>query len=88
MEFTNRAEGALYVYTAVRKQVAAEMPGMFFGAGTIKTVKDAIAFSQADADFFVAPNMNESVGSFANAQSLLWIPGCMTPSEITPCTRI
>jgi 2-dehydro-3-deoxyphosphogluconate aldolase/(4S)-4-hydroxy-2-oxoglutarate aldolase len=82
MEFTNRAEGALEVYTEVRKQVAAEMPDMLFGAGTIKTVKDAIAFVQADADFFVAPNLNEGVGGVANDQNMLWIPGCMTPSEI------
>jgi 2-dehydro-3-deoxyphosphogluconate aldolase/(4S)-4-hydroxy-2-oxoglutarate aldolase len=82
MEFTNRAEGALEVYTEVRKQVAAEMPDLFFGAGTIKTVKEAVAFFHADADFFVAPNLDEGVGSVANNQSMLWIPGCMTPSEI------
>ncbi|HXL58264.1 MAG TPA: hypothetical protein VN958_18510 [Chitinophagaceae bacterium] len=82
MEFTNRAEGALEVYKEVRKQVGAEMPDMFFGAGTIKTLKQAVAFEHADADFFVAPNLNEGVGSLANDQNMLWIPGCMTPSEI------
>jgi len=82
MEFTNRAEGALEVYKQVRKQVAAEMPDMFFGAGTIKTVKDAVAFENAGADFFVAPNLLEGVGQLANRQNKLWIPGCMTPSEI------
>jgi 2-dehydro-3-deoxyphosphogluconate aldolase/(4S)-4-hydroxy-2-oxoglutarate aldolase len=82
MEFTNRAEGALEVYAELRKQVATQMPDLLFGAGTIKMVKDAIAFEQADADFFVAPNLNEGVGSFANDRDMLWIPGCMTPSEI------
>ena len=82
MEFTNRAEGALEVYTEIRKAVAAEMADMLFGAGTIKTVKDAVSFFHADADFFVARNLNEGVGSVANNQSMLWIPGCMTPSEI------
>jgi len=82
MEFTNRAEGALEVYAEIRKAVAAEMADMLFGAGTIKTVKDAVSFFHADADFFVAPNLNEGVGSVANNQSMLWIPGCMTPSEI------
>jgi 2-dehydro-3-deoxyphosphogluconate aldolase/(4S)-4-hydroxy-2-oxoglutarate aldolase len=82
MEFTNRAEGALEVYTEIRKAVAAEMADMLFGAGTIKTVKDAVSFFHADADFFVAPNLNEGVGSVANNQNMLWIPGCMTPSEI------
>jgi 2-dehydro-3-deoxyphosphogluconate aldolase / (4S)-4-hydroxy-2-oxoglutarate aldolase len=82
MEFTNRVEGALKVYTEVRKQVEKEMPDMFFGAGTIKTVKEAVAFFHADADFFVAPNLDEGVGGVANNQNMLWIPGCMTPSEI------
>jgi 2-dehydro-3-deoxyphosphogluconate aldolase/(4S)-4-hydroxy-2-oxoglutarate aldolase len=82
MEFTNRAEGALEVYTEVRKQVASEMPDMFFVEVTIKTVKDAVAFSNADSDFFVAPNLLEGVGQLANGQNKLWIPGCMTPSEI------
>jgi len=82
MEFTNRAEGALEVYKEVRKAAATEMPDILFGAGTIKTVKDAIAFEQAGADFFVAPNLNEGVGSFAKDRNMLWIPGCMTPSEI------
>lgn len=87
MEFTNRAEGALDVYKDVRKAVASEMPDMYFGAGTIKTVKDAVAFVHADADFFVAPNLNEGVGSVANNQHMLWIPGCMTPSEIDIAQR-
>ncbi|HEY6976208.1 MAG TPA: bifunctional 4-hydroxy-2-oxoglutarate aldolase/2-dehydro-3-deoxy-phosphogluconate aldolase [Chitinophagaceae bacterium] len=82
MEFTNRAEGALEVYTEIRKAVAAEMADMLFGAGTIRTVKDAVTFFNADADFFVAPNLNEGVGSVAHNQNMLWIPGCMTPSEI------
>jgi 2-dehydro-3-deoxyphosphogluconate aldolase/(4S)-4-hydroxy-2-oxoglutarate aldolase len=82
MEFTNRAEGALEVYKEVRKQVADEMPAMYFGAGTIKTVKDAVAFANANADFFVAPNLLEGVGQLALGQNKLWIPGCMTPSEI------
>ena len=82
MEFTNRAEGALEVYREVRKKVGSEMPDMFFGAGTIKTVKDAVAFENAGADFFVAPNLLEGVGQLAIGQNKLWIPGCMTPSEI------
>jgi 2-dehydro-3-deoxyphosphogluconate aldolase/(4S)-4-hydroxy-2-oxoglutarate aldolase len=82
MEFTNRAEGALEVYKEVRKQVADEMPDMYFGAGTIKTVKEAVAFANANADFLVAPNLLEGVGQLANGQNKLWIPGCMTPSEI------
>lgn len=82
MEFTNRAPGALEVYTALKQRVQAEMPDMILGAGTLKTLKDAIAYVHAGADFFVAPNMHEGVASVARNNGLLWIPGCMTPTEI------
>ena len=63
MEFTNRAEGALEVYKEVRKAVTTEMPDMLFGAGTIKTVKDAIAFEQAGASltFFAEEQTNRNM---------------------------
>lgn len=82
MEFTNRAPGALEVYTALKQRVQAEMPDMILGAGTLKTLKDAIAYVHAGADFFVAPNTHEGVASVARNNGLLWIPGCMTPTEI------
>ena len=82
MEVTNRAPGALAVYTGLKKRVRAAMPDMILGAGTLKTLKDAIAFVHAGADFFVAPNTNEDVASVAQNNNLLWIPGCMTPTEI------
>ena len=82
MEFTNRAPGALEVYTALKQRVQADMPDMILGAGTLKTLKDAIAYVHAGADFFVAPNTHEGVASVARNNGLLWIPGCMTPTEI------
>lgn len=82
MEVTNRAVGALEVYTELKKRVSKELPDMILGAGTLKTLKDAIAFQKAGADFFVAPNLDEGVASIARNNHLLWIPGCMTPTEI------
>lgn len=82
MEVTNRAVGALEVYTALKQSVSAEMPDMVLGAGTLKTSQDAIAFQKAGADFFVAPNLSVDVAAIAAENNLLWIPGCMTPSEI------
>jgi len=82
MEFTNRAPGALDVYKKIKANTEKEMPDMILGAGTIKTLKEAIAFVHAGTDFFVAPNLNEGVSSVAANNNMLWIPGCMTPSEI------
>lgn len=82
MEVTNRAVGALEVYTALKQRINAELPDMILGAGTLKTSQDAITFQKAGADFFVAPNLNLDVAAVAGENDLLWIPGCMTPSEI------
>ena len=82
MEVTNRAVGALQVYSALKQRVAEEMPEMILGAGTLKTMQDAIDFQKAGADFFVAPNLSAAVASVAADNSMLWIPGCMTPTEI------
>ena len=82
IEYTNRGKEALDNFRSVKKAVNKEMPGLFFGIGTIKNVSDAEAFIDAGADFIVAPIVNPEVGKVASKHKLLWIPGCMTPSEI------
>ncbi|HVV55832.1 MAG TPA: hypothetical protein VHC47_10925 [Mucilaginibacter sp.] len=82
MEYTNRAVEAYDNFKAIKPVVDAEMPGLYFGAGTIKTRDDAMRYTEAGADFLVAPNMNPEVGTIANNLDGLWIPGCMTPTEI------
>ena len=58
------------------------MPDFYFGAGTIKTKADAIRYTEAGADLIVAPTINPEVGKVVNDLGGLWIPGCMTPTEI------
>jgi 2-dehydro-3-deoxyphosphogluconate aldolase/(4S)-4-hydroxy-2-oxoglutarate aldolase len=82
VEYTNRGVAALENFTAIRKTLAAEAPDLYLGIGTIKTVKEAEAFVQAGADFIVAPIVNPEVAAVAENAGLLWIPGCMTPTEI------
>ena len=82
VEYTNRGDNALDNFTAMRKVVDDEMPGMHLGAGTIKTDADAELFITAGADFIVCPVLNIDVGMTVHKAGLLWIPGCMTPTEI------
>src|SRR3954471_19333318 len=81
VEYTNRGEAALENFKALRKAVDKYMPGMELGIGTIKSKKQAKKFVDAGADFLVAPSVNEEVGKVAEDEGLLWIPGCMTPTE-------
>ncbi len=81
-EYTNRGPEALENFKLMRKLVDEEMPDLELGIGTIKSVKEAQDFLAAGADFLVSPIVNPSVGQMALEADLLWIPGCMTPTEI------
>jgi 2-dehydro-3-deoxyphosphogluconate aldolase / (4S)-4-hydroxy-2-oxoglutarate aldolase len=82
MEYTNRAKEAFENFKILKAAVDKEMPGFYFGAGTIKTKADAIRYTDAGADLIVAPTINPEVGDIVNRLGGLWIPGCMTPTEI------
>lgn len=82
-EFTNRGEEALDVFKALIAARDSDMPGLYLGIGTIKNIGQAQAFIDAGADFIVAPTINTQVGELTHQAGLLWVPGCMTPTEIT-----
>jgi len=81
-EYTNRGPAALENFKQLVALKNNSMPDLQLGIGTIKSPEDATAFIAAGADFLVAPVINPAVGQIANAAGLLWIPGCMTPTEI------
>jgi 2-dehydro-3-deoxyphosphogluconate aldolase/(4S)-4-hydroxy-2-oxoglutarate aldolase len=82
VEYTNRGEQALDNFIALKKIVNEEMPDLLLGAGTIKTTVDAQLFITAGADFIVCPVVNADVATIVHKAGLLWIPGCMTATEI------
>jgi 2-dehydro-3-deoxyphosphogluconate aldolase/(4S)-4-hydroxy-2-oxoglutarate aldolase len=82
VEYTNRGEAALKNFKEMRKVCDADMKDMYLGVGTIKNGEMAKAFIDAGADYIVCPGLVESVAEVADTNNMLWIPGCMTPSEI------
>ncbi len=82
VEYTNRGENALDNFIYLRKKINENMPGLYLGIGTIKTVSDAEIFIAAGADFIVSPIVNTEMATVVHKAKLLWIPGCMTPTEI------
>ena len=81
-EYTNRGAAALANFKVLKKAQQDEMPDLYLGIGTIKTGAEAAAFISAGADFIVSPIVNPEVEKIASQHKLLWIPGCMTPTEI------
>ncbi|MFA6085856.1 bifunctional 4-hydroxy-2-oxoglutarate aldolase/2-dehydro-3-deoxy-phosphogluconate aldolase [Mucilaginibacter sp.] len=82
LEYTNRGKEALDNFRIISKVVKAEMPDMNLGIGTIKTEAQAEAFVAAGADFIVSPIIDAAVAKVADKYKMLYIPGCMTPTEI------
>ncbi|MEN0056397.1 MAG: bifunctional 4-hydroxy-2-oxoglutarate aldolase/2-dehydro-3-deoxy-phosphogluconate aldolase [Mucilaginibacter sp.] len=81
-EYTNRGPAALENFKVLKKAQQDEMHDLHLGIGTVKTAAEAAAYITAGADFIVAPVINPEVGAMAKQHGMLWIPGCMTPTEI------
>lgn len=82
LEYTNRGPAALENFKFLKKELSGEAPGLYLGIGTVKTAGEAEAFIKVGADFIVSPIINGEVATLAEKAGLLWIPGCMTPTEI------
>lgn len=82
VEYTNRGEAALQNFKEMRKVCDSELKGMYLGIGTIKNGEMAQTFIDAGTDYIICPGLIESVAAVADTNSMLWVPGCMTPTEI------
>ena len=82
IEYTNRGPQALSNFVAIKNLINKKFPDLLLGAGTIKDAQQAKLFIHAGADFLVSPAFDMDVYNVALANKILWIPGCMTPTEI------
>ena len=82
VEYTNRGEAALKNFKEMRRVCDGELRGMYLGVGTIKNAASALAFIEAGADYIISPGLVEDAIEVAKSNDILWVPGCMTPTEI------
>ena len=66
---------------AIRK-IAAEMPEVLLGAGTVLTTQQVDKAIAAGAKFIVSPGFNPTVVSYCIEKGIPITPGCSTPSDI------
>ena len=78
LEIPFRTAVAAEAVTLIRKA----FPEMNVGAGTLLTTDQLQEAINAGAQFGLSPGFNPTITSAANKQSLPFIPGVMTPSEI------
>jgi 2-dehydro-3-deoxyphosphogluconate aldolase/(4S)-4-hydroxy-2-oxoglutarate aldolase len=88
VEYTNRGEAALKNFREMKKVCDSELQGMYLGVGTIKNAEAAQAFIDAGADYIISPGLVEDAARVADKNDMLWVPGCMTPTEIIKAEQL
>ncbi len=78
VEVTFRTSGA----AEALRRIAAEVPDVLLGAGTVLTPDQAEAAREAGARFVVSPGFNPRVIDYCKVRELPVYPGVCTPTEI------
>ncbi|WP_234364405.1 bifunctional 4-hydroxy-2-oxoglutarate aldolase/2-dehydro-3-deoxy-phosphogluconate aldolase [Lunatibacter salilacus] len=82
VEYTNRGAAALENFKKMRDLRDKEMKDLYLGIGTIKNAVMAETYIAAGADYIICPGTIPEVAEAVDKHNMLWVPGCMTPSEI------
>lgn len=88
VEFTNRGDGAYDTFAGLARRVAAELPDVILGAGTIIDAPTAALFIAAGARFIVGQSYSEEVARLCNRRRIVYIPGCGTATEIAAAEEL
>ena len=70
------------------KAVSDSCPEMIVGAGTIVTLEQCRQAVAAGAKFIVSPGFDADVVKWCVEQSLVIVPGCVTPTEIMAAMKL
>ena len=82
MEFTNRGDFAIEIFTQLIKYSIAELPGMILGVGSVTDAASASQYMLYGANFIVTPVYREDIAMVCNRRKVLWSPGCGSLTEI------
>jgi 2-dehydro-3-deoxyphosphogluconate aldolase / (4S)-4-hydroxy-2-oxoglutarate aldolase len=82
VEYTNRGRQALKNLRSLAKESYTQFPDLILGLGTVVDLKTGEKAIQNGADFLVSPGYTRELSKFADNENILWIPGCMTPTEL------
>lgn len=82
IEFTNRGDRAVNVFTKLAQYRDSEKPEIILGVGSICDAPTAAMYISAGADFVVGPLLDEDVAKVCNSRKISYSPGCGTVTEI------
>lgn len=82
-EFVNRGDKAPENFSQLLSFQKENWPGLLLGIGTIKSAAMASAYVAMGAEFIVSPVVKAEIAEVTLEKNILWVPGCMTPTEIS-----
>jgi len=82
VEYTNRGSKSIDNFKALIETRDKQWADLILSVGTIKNIEAANQFINAGTDFIICPGIIADVAKTIQDAGLLWVPGCMTPSEI------
>jgi len=82
VEYTNRGSRSIDNFKAVIETRDKRWADLILSVGTIKNIEEANKFIDAGTDFIICPGTIQEVAKATQDAGLLWVPGCMTPTEI------
>lgn len=82
IEFTDRGDGALAVFTDLLAFLAEAHPQVILGVGSIEDAGIAGAYLAQGANFVVGPTFDEGVARTCHKRKVAYLPGCATATEV------
>ncbi|QBQ40128.1 bifunctional 4-hydroxy-2-oxoglutarate aldolase/2-dehydro-3-deoxy-phosphogluconate aldolase [Sphingobacterium psychroaquaticum] len=87
-EFVHRGEKAVENFEALLAYKKKHLIDLKLGIGTIKTPELAKTYVKLGAEFIVSPVIVPAIAKETLEKGILWIPGCMTPTEIAQAEAV
>ena len=88
LEFTNRGDRAVNVFTELVAWCEAELPEIIVGVGSIADAPTAALYIAAGANFVVGPLLNADIARLCNRRKVAYSPGCGSVSEISAAEEL
>ncbi len=82
VEFTNRGDRAINVFTHLEEYCAGERPEIVLGVGSIVDAPTAALYLAAGSNFVVGPLIDEPTALLCNSRKIPYSPGCGTVTEL------
>ena len=83
LEFTNRGDLAVEVFTDLMKFSMKEYPDLIIGVGSVIDAPTAALYIAKGANFIVSPSFNKETALLCNKRKIAYIPGAATVNEIS-----